>query len=524
MISIHEQFLIAYGYLHGLWRFRWQAMLIAWVIAVAGWLFVYSLPDFYSSNASINIDTSSVMRPLLSGLAVETNPQQEINVVGRMLLNRENLLSVIQDTGLDANISSAREREQLLQELAENIHLSNVGGLSDNSRIYEISYTSDNAETAFKVVFNFLNHLIENTIKSGHMDTAMAEEFLDDQIREYEKRLEQDEQRLAEFKKKNAGLMPGEKGGYYQRVQSQQESIDQTTSALRLARQRYNDLRQQLSGESPMFNNGQNSSATAVKMRAYQEKLDELLTQFTEDHPDVKAMRAKIADLRDGKNKDDPDLSNAGDETAVTLNPVYQDLKAQESRARVEVSTLQVQLTEQNQKLQELQQSVDVIPQVEADLAKLNRDYEVTKDRYNALVTRRESARLAQKVETNNSQVIFKIVDNPVVPLLPSGPNRPLLLTGVLVLALLAGTCWSILMFLLYPAFVDFKQLQRMIELPVLGTISLQMTPEKRRQRVIDLTSFMLVVVLMFAFFGGVVAFNQQGSMHVRTLFEELKN
>ena len=161
--------------------------------------------------------------------------------------------------------------------------------------------------------------------------------------------------------------MPGEKGGYYQRLQSQQEGIDQTKTQLRLAMKRYDDLRQQLSGEKPLFDTG--ASAAANKLRAYQEKLDELLTQYTEDHPDVKAMRARIADLRASMNTNDPDLAVPADEANAIMNPVYQDLKAQESRARVEVSTLRVKLAEQNMNLKALQQSVNVIPQVEADLA-----------------------------------------------------------------------------------------------------------------------------------------------------------
>jgi len=522
MISIHEQITVAYGYLHGLWRYRWSALLIAWLTAVVGWLVVYSLPDLYSSKAVIHIDTSSVMQPLLKGLVVETNPEQEFDVMTRMLISRENLLAVIRETDMDHAITSSEEREKLIGKLASNINVKNVGGIGRSTSVYEISYESNDAEMSFKVVFNLLNTLIENTLNSGRMDTVMAEEFLDDQIKEYEKRLEQGEQRLAEFKQKNVGFMPNEKGGYYDRLQRQRDMIDNTTSALGLAKQRYNELRKQLSGESPMIGSSAYSKANAAKLRKYKEQLSDMLTQFTEEHPDVKALRARIADLEKGNDSDVVGGSDFANDSDTTLNPVYQDLKAQESRARVEVSTLQVQLAEQRQKLAELQESVDIIPQVEADLIKLNRDYDITKERYLALVERRESARLAQKVEKNNSQIIFRVVDAPVVPLLPSGPNRPLLLSGVFLAALLAGVGWSILRFLLYPTFVDYKQLQKMIDLPVLGTISLQMTLEKRRQRRVELTSFLLVVVLMFGFFGGVVVFQQQGSGQVRTLLAEL--
>ena len=108
---------------------------------------------------------------------------------------------------------------------------------------------------------------------------------------------------------------------------------------------------------------------------------------------------------------------------------------------------------------------------------------------------------MAQKVEQNNSELIFRVVDAPVVPLLPSAPNRPLLLAGVFLAALVVGFAWTVFRFLLYPTFVDFKQMQKMIDLPVLGTISLQLSPEIRRQRRLHLTTFLLVVLLMVGSF-----------------------
>ncbi len=520
MISIHEQINVIFGYLHGLWAYRWSSLAVAWVFAVIGWIYVYALPDHYSAKATVNIDTRSVMEPLLRGLAAETDTMEEVNVMTRILLSRENLLEVIRETDMDLNIDSPQERERLVQQLTSSITINNLGNVRTSGNIYEISYQSTSAEQSFKVVFNLLNALIENTLKSGRMDTVKAEQFLDEQIAEYEVRLGESEQRLAEFQKKNAGYMPNEKGGYYALLRQQQQEIDNTASELARAKQAYNELRRQLSGESPLLGSAY-TKATTAKLRGYQEQLNDMLTQFTAEHPDVKALRARIQDLQD---HGDPDANGAGVLGAedAASNPVYQDLKAQESRARIEVGTLQVQLAEERQKLTDLNKFADIIPQVEADLVKLNRDYDITKERYLALVERRESARLAQKVEEKNSDLIFRVVDAPIVPLFPAGPNRLLLQTMVLVVALGAGLGWSGFRFLLYPTFVDFKQVQKMLDLPVLGAISLQITSAKRHQRRVDLATFLVGIVLMVAVYGGVIMFQQQGSMHVRALIASI--
>ena len=516
---MHAQINEIYAYLHGLWRYRWSALLIAWIVGVLGWLFVYALPDQYEAKAVVHIDTSSIMKPLLKGLAVETDPAEQLMVMTRVLLSRENLLVVMRETDMDLAVDTPEEREEMVQELASKIWLSSGGSSRRGApaSIYQISYESPSPEMAYKVVSTLLNTLIEDTLNSGRTDTVMAQDFLSEQIAEYEKRLAESEKRMAEFKKKNVGFMPNEKGGYYSRLQRSEEEISDTKSQLRLAKLRLANLQQQLSGQAAVT--GGMSAESATRLRDYQNKLDDLLMQFTNEHPDVQAMRSRIARLR-ASMAAGSDLENSGpvDKTSV----LYQELKIQESEARLEVGKLQIILAERQRNLEELQESIDIIPQVEADLTKMDRDYQLTKERYLSLVERRESAKLAQKVEQNSNEITFKVVEAPVVPLIPSAPNRLLLLAGVLAVALAAAGGWSVLMFLLFPTFVDFKQLRKAIDLPVLGAVSLQMTDEQISHRKTQLTSFLLAMSLLFGVFGGVLLLEKPGSALVRSLISEI--
>ena len=515
---MHAQINEIYAYLHGLWRYRWSSLLIAWIVGVLGWLVVYALPNQYEAKAVVHIDTSSIMKPLLKGLAVETDPAEQLMVMTRVLLSRENLLVVMRETDMDLAVDTPEEREEMVQELAGKIWLSSGSNRRGAvASIYSIGYQSPSPDMAYKVVSTLLNTLIEDTLSSGRTDTVMAQDFLSEQINEYEKRLAESEARMAEFKKKNVGFMPNEKGGYYSRLQRAEEEIADTKSELRLAKLRLANLQQQLSGQAAVT--GGMTAESATRLRDYQNKLDDLLMQFTNEHPDVQAMRSRIARLR-ASMAAGSDLENSGslDKTSV----LYQELKIQESQARLEVGKLQIILAEQQRNLEELQGSIDIIPQVEADLTKMDRDYQLTKERYLSLVERRESAKLAQKVEQNSNEITFKVVDAPVVPLIPSAPNRPLLLAGVLVVALGAGAAWSLLMFLLFPTFVDFKQLRKAVDLPVLGAVSLQMTDEQISHRKTQLTSFLLAMSLLFGVFGGVLLLEEPGSAQVRALISEI--
>lgn len=277
---MNEQLTQIYGYIHGMWRYRWSALYVTWLVALVGWLYVFMLPDQYSAKAVVYIDTTSVITPLLKGLAPETDTQNELAVMSRVLLGRENLLTVIRETDLDLEINTIDERELLIEELTRTIVLK--GGerkerWESGADIYEISYQSDSPDRVYQIVSNLLNTLIENTLNSTRTDTVTAQKFLDTQIAEYEQRLTNAEQRLAEFKKANVGYMPDEQGNYYAHLQRAQEGVATIRSSIRLAKQRNSELSKQLKGEKPLLDSDSFQSATALRLRQYKEQLNTLL-------------------------------------------------------------------------------------------------------------------------------------------------------------------------------------------------------------------------------------------------------
>ena len=179
---MNEQLTQIYGYLHGMWRYRWSALVIAWITAIIGWPVVFSLPDQFSAKAVVYIDTTSALRPLLEGLAPETDTEDELRVMTRVLLSRDNLLTVVRETDMDLEAETAEEREEIVERLAGSISIQ--GGNSGKrweakSNIYEISYESHSANRAYQVVSNLLNTMIEDTLNSTRTDSVSAQKFLD---------------------------------------------------------------------------------------------------------------------------------------------------------------------------------------------------------------------------------------------------------------------------------------------------------------------------------------------------------
>ena len=139
---------------------------------------------------------------------------------------------------------------------------------------------------------------------------------------------------------------------------------------------------------------------------------------------------AELEKLRDEEvaRATSADLSPNADDRG----PFYQQLRLALSQAEATVASLTARVANFQSKAEALQAKVDTVPEIEAQLTALNRDYGITKTKYEELLNRRESALMSQRVEEDVNDIQFRVIDPPRVSATPTGPNRPLLMAGVL--------------------------------------------------------------------------------------------
>ncbi|HEX7013698.1 MAG TPA: XrtA system polysaccharide chain length determinant [Steroidobacteraceae bacterium] len=479
------------GELRGAWRFRRYALLTAWVVCVLGWIVVLALPDTYEARARMNVDTRTALRPLLQGIAVDPDLESQLNLVRQTLLGTANLERVARQVGLDVTAKTPAERAKLLADLSERIEIALEPPTIRDPRIpntlYRITYRDGNREQALKVVDVLLNSFVEGTMGSERSGTANAQKFLREQLVEYDRRLAEAEARLAEFKKKNVGLVPGEQGDYFTRLQNELQEINRIEAALTVAASRRAELERQLRGETPFVpptepvagapraGSQDGPRDTATRILETQARLDDLLLRFTDKHPDVVATRETLEQLKKQQQQELEALKR-GDLGAATLvgaaaNPVYQTIQLQLNETDVQIASLRGELAEHRKNEADLRKLIDTVPEVEAEFARLTRDYDVTKTQYNELLQRLEQARVSGGAE-QSGVAQFNIVDPPSASFSPIFPNRPLLLTAVFVLGLGFGGGVAYLLHLLKPVFVTSRTLADVTGVPVLGTVA----------------------------------------------------
>lgn len=497
------------GILRGVWRRRWVALAVAWAICLVAWAVILVLPDKYEARARVFVDPSTVLKPVIQGLAIEQDVNAELNLVRQSLMSRPHLQKIIDETGLAAAAKTPEAKAKAVDALGDRIDIVSVSPPGTEagtapSRVYTISYQDTNRDRSIKVVKILLDAFMEGTLGGKRNGSHEAQAFVESQIKEYETRLGQAEQRLAEFKKANVGMVPGDTSSdYFTRLQTEIDAVKKAQTSLGIAETRRAALAQQLRGEGPLAagspqttggrnGNGQGGDDTLSRIQETQAKLEDLLLRFTDKHPDVVALRQTLDDLKARRAQEIEALkrgdAGAAAVTGASSNPVYQSIQLQLNQADVEIAGLRGELSDHQQKVVELRRMVDTMPQVEAEFARLNRDYTVNKTQYTALVERLEKARLGEEAEEKGS-VRFEIIDPPAADFHPVAPKRTLMLLGTLLAAIAAGGGVAYLLTSFRPVFHNAKQLGDLTGATILGVVSALRAPghefQLRRQYIV---------------------------------------
>jgi polysaccharide chain length determinant protein (PEP-CTERM system associated) len=402
---------------------------------------------------------------------------------------------------------------KLLDMLGGKIKLEQVTGSRD---MYKIKYEDSNPQLAKKVVQALLTIFVESTLGESRKDTDVAQRFLDQQIKDYEARLVEAEDRLKEFKRRNIGRMPGEGGDYFQNLQASIGVLEQAQLQLHEADNRRQELQRQLEdnepppGYSPVAATASSSMTPELDARIsnLQGRLDELLLKYTDQHPDVLAVKGTIQELENQKKEVlEAQAKNSQGETGVQSgNPYQAQLKLALSEADANVAALKARVAGNQKRVDELKKMVNILPEVEEQLKQLNRDYDVTKSNYETLLARRESANLSEQLDQTSQAVKFRVVDPPYVPLTPSGPKRPLLTSETLGGGILGGLIFAFFLAQLNPTFDNRRTLMEITGLPVLGGVSMIWTDGQVRKKRLELWGFSLIIVILLGFYSAVMA------------------
>jgi polysaccharide biosynthesis transport protein len=474
MDGLYEQLRIA---LHQVWGRRWLALAAAWAICLLGWLAVALIPNSYESKAKVFVQTQSLL-PTQMGF----NPQDrqaDLNAIKQTLTSAENLRKVVRRTDLNLLVGSERDLAAQTAKLREAIKIT-----AQQDSLIEISATASvsgfsnaqNAKLAAAVVQSLLDLFVEAGLAGDRVEASQGIAFLDAELRRREQQLQEAEQQRVDFEQRYLGLLPGE-GSIGQRMSAARTELVGIEQQLMQAQSSLAAMRGQLNATPATIPGYDGGGGASGQIAALEGQLAQAAARgWTDSHPDVVGIKSQIARLRPLAARE------RGGGGGGMPNPSYVSLRAMVAEREGQVQAAQMRKNQLQADLAQLSSKQATEPGAAAEQARLNRDYEVLKRQYDKLLEDREQVRLRSDVRSKTDAVSFRVIEPPSQPRVPAAPNRPLLLTLVLFVAIGGGAGIAFVRGQLQTTFPTQGRLEQATGLPVLGSISETFTPVQQAQ------------------------------------------
>ncbi len=466
------------------WRHRWKAVALIWLVALLGWTGVRMLPDRYISTARVYADADAVLGVMLRGIALDSLPAAQVEVLQRTLVSRPNLERLVDRTALSQRVAAGDDREKTIQALARDLRF----GIQAKN-LFTVEYLHTDPRVAHEVVQQVVDLFLEMASGSDRRQMENARAFLLQQLAAYEQQLREAERRRTEFIARYQDLLA--LNGSTSRLDVVRTRIQAIRGELSDAISRRTLLLQQIAALPAVA--APAAAGTVASTAEAERRLIVLRQRYTEQHPEVAAARAALSAAR-----------AVGDTERAAgtprTDPMREQLMVRIVDTDSQIASLERQLRDLEAQSSRLEEMARNAPEVQAQFANLDRDYNVIRRNYEELLSRREAVNIAEAARTGTDRVTLEVIDPPTAPSSPASPNRLMLSAGVLLGALGAGGALLFLLVQLDTSFYTLREL-RGIGPPVLGAFS---APARGRLRLADVA--LLILCLLPLPLGCVVA------------------
>lgn len=477
MNGLWEEIRIA---LHSIWTRRWLGLAVAWGVCVLGWLVVSQVPSRYESRARVFVQMRSVL-PAGNDPSADSDDARDVDTVRQTLTSAVNLEKVVRGTDLAQTVSSPRDIADRVAGLQNAIKI-----VAQQDNLFEITTTSSTPRLASSITQKLIDIFVETNLSDDRSQSSQTLSFLDAQLQTLGRTLQDAEAKRADFQNRYLGSLPGT-GSVTDRIGASRAQMGQVDGDLAAAQSGLAAVSGQMAA-TPRNVSGGAGIAPGVgparaRLAAIQGQLADARGRgYTENHPDVIALRQQLASAQAAARGEPTGGAGAGD----VANPVYVSLQSMLADRQAAVAALQMRKRQLQGDLDLLNAKLAGDPGVAAEQGDIDRNYTVLKAQYDQLLAQREQVNLRSQAQTQSNAVKFSVIDPPTVPRVPTAPNRPLLLTGVLVAGLLAGVGAAFAMGQVQSTFATAQRLEKTSGISVIGSIGEMVTrhqAELRRKR-----------------------------------------
>lgn len=473
-------------YLSIISRRRWYLIAPFCLVMLVGMTLAMKMPKLYEASTLIFVQPQRVPEKIVTPV-VDKDVENRINTLSQQIMSRSNLERVIDKFNLFADPkSSGMLVEDKLAILRKRIKVE-VGRTrsSKDTDSFSIIYQDHDPQTTMKVANGLATFFIDENLKVREGMALGTSDFLDSELEVMRKRLEEQEQLLKKFREKNMGELPEQLDSNLKILERLNQQLAQKEESLRSARVSLAAIESEMAIKQSALAVAPLPSASTLTGRENEDqmsleqleaKLAGLQSSYTDQHPDVVRLKAKIKKLEKQQAGPRPGSGPAtGDAASSARLFSSAQLNAEAVRQRTvsvgAINTLEADISRLNQEIREYQRRVEAAPKREQELLSIKRDYDNIRTSYSSLLNRKLEADIAVNMERKQKGEQFQIVDVARLPEKPVSPDYRKLFLITVVAGLGLGAA---LVFIIEIADTSVRRLDRLEEeigLPVLTTI-----------------------------------------------------
>jgi polysaccharide biosynthesis transport protein len=458
-------------------RTIWKQKVLIGILMVLGCaiaiVVVMRLPVVYRSEAVILVDSQKIPEHYVTS-TVNTNVQDRLATISQQILSATRLQKIIDTLGLYAKERKTMVQEEIIERMRKDITIKvERGWTGGQPGAFHVGYEGDNPALITQVANQVANLFIDENLRTRERQAEGTADFIDSQLDEAKKTLDQMETKLSAYKVKHNGELP-----------QQEEFLDSTLSRLQTELQGNQDAinraqQNKLMLESTLgmaeaeetalrFRPQQEKTAIAAQAKAadgaapvhrkrsevLQEQYDALLGRYQPEYPDLRVLKAEIDRQKNIEEREaakaaapapvSPGVATVAGSAAalapvVPPSPPTREVMAATERVetiRSQIALADHELTARNAARQQVlhqismyQARIEKLPLREQEMSGVMRDYEISKTNYKSLLDKKLSAGMASDMEHRQQGERFTLLDPARVPEKPVRPNVPLFIT-----------------------------------------------------------------------------------------------
>ena len=470
-------------------RRKWLAILAFAVSLVALASGVKALPARWRATATVLVDREQVpealVKPSMTGEA-----EVRLQTLSQKILSRARLGDLIDRFSLYPGLRARIPREALAEKMRRDIELEmrgvQPGAWRSTMVAFALSYSGGAPETVAEVTNALASFFIEENNRIGQRQASATSDLLKARLGEVKGQLEEQEQRLGEFRARHSGELP-------EQVGANLAVLDRLNSDLQRNRERQLHILYRRESAVERGEGGDGPEALAGRLAAKKRELSELRARYSEKYPDVIRLQAEIRALESRLEESAP-ASQEGEgggasEARAEPSEEMRSLKAEEAKLRNQIAAYQGR--------------IETAPRTEQEIQQLTRDYQTTKELYESLLKKDEEARLQGRMEQQQMGEQFRILDPAVPPRVPVGPPRSRLYLLALAVSLAFAAGVVAVAEQADTSFHSVDDLREFSRVPVLASIPQIVTRADRRRRLLRFALGAAAALLMLVMIGG---------------------